>query len=192
MKHATTTFLSSTRVSLLAAALPALLAACAMTPPAQQPMVDNAQLPEAVRAPSGHQAAWHTTGTGQITYECRDRKDMPGQQEWAFVAPVATLTLPGGKIVGKYFAGPTWQANDGSSVTGKQLAVSPVGAGNIPLQLVKASPGVQAGDLQQVSYIQRLNTKGGVAPSLPCGPDQKGQKQQVDYQADYVFYKPTM
>ena len=39
-----------------------------------------------------------------------------------------------------------------------------------------------------VSYIQRLNTKGGVAPSTPCDATTKGRRQQVAYEADYVFY----
>jgi len=175
-----------TRTSLLAALMPALLAACAMAP-----KVDQTALPEAVRVPTGHELAWLTVGVGEITYECRDKKDMPGQWEWAFAGPVATLSSKGGQVVGKYYAGPTWEANDGSKVTGKQVAISPGGAGNIPLQLVKANPAMGQGELQNVSYIQRLNTKGGVAPGLPCGLDQKGQRQQVAYQADYAFFKPA-
>jgi hypothetical protein len=91
-------------------------------------------------------------------------------------------------VVGKYYAGPTWEANDGSKVTGKQLAVAPGGAGNIPLQLVKADPAMGTGAMQGVAYIQRLNTQGGVAPSTPCDTAAKGQRQQVAYAADYVFY----
>ncbi|HIV71186.1 MAG TPA: DUF3455 domain-containing protein [Candidatus Aquabacterium excrementipullorum] len=169
-------------------ALPVLFAtACAMSP-----KVDNAALPEAVRVPAGHHQAWHTTTSGgEITYECRAKKDMPEQFEWAFVGPVATLNA-GGKVVGKYYGGPTWEATDGSKVTGKQVAVSPAMPGAIPLQLVKANPAEGAGALVGVSYIQRLNTRGGVAPALPCGAAQKGQRQVVSYQADYVFYKPAM
>ena len=39
-----------------------------------------------------------------------------------------------------------------------------------------------------VSYIQRLNTKGGVAPAMACDMASKGQRQKVAYEADYVFY----
>ncbi len=39
-----------------------------------------------------------------------------------------------------------------------------------------------------VSFIQRLNTKGGVAPSTPCDMAGKGKRQVVTYEADYVFY----
>jgi hypothetical protein len=171
---------------LLFAGLAALVAGCSTTP---MPMkVDNAALPEAVRAPAGATQKLWTVGRGQLTYECREKKDMAGQFEWAFVGPVATLYGSGDTVVGKYYAGPTWEANDGSKVTGKQLAVAPGGAGNIPLQLVKADPAMGTGAMQGVAYIQRLNTQGGVAPSTPCDTAAKGQRQQVAYAADYVFY----
>ena len=183
-----------TRLSLALASLGLIglstLQGCA-GPMRAAPRVDNATLPEAIRVPAGHVQSMHTTGSGEITYECREKKT-GGGQEWAFVAPVATLTDPQGKVVGKYFAGPTWEANDGSKVTGKQLAVSPAPTGNIPLQLVQANPATGEGAMKGVSFIQRLQTVGGVAPALPCGAEQLGQKQVVPYRADYVFYKPAM
>ena len=156
-----------------------------------EPRVDNAMLPDSIRVPAGHVQSLYTTGVGEITYECREKKTGSGH-EWAFLAPVATLSNAKGQVVGKYFAGPTWQANDGSQVTGKQLAVSPATAGNIPLQLVQANPATGEGAMKGVSFIQRLKTVGGVAPALPCGAEQAGQKQVVPYRADYAFYKPAM
>jgi subtilisin family serine protease len=150
--------------------------------------VDNAALPEAVRVPAGEMQKLWTVGAGEITYECREKTAAAGQYEWVFVAPVATLKDAGGKLVGKYYGGPTWEANDGSKVSGKQVAVAPAGAGAIPLQLVKADPAVGAGAMQGVSYIQRLKTQGGVAPSAACAMANKGARMQVAYQADYVFY----
>lgn len=166
------------------------LTGCAGTMHAE-PRVDNAALPDAVRVPAGQVQSLYTTGTGEITYECREKK-AGGGHEWAFVAPVATLTNAKDQVVGKYYAGPTWEANDGSKVTGKQLAVSPAPAGNIPLQLVQANPAMGEGAMKGVSFIQRLKTVGGVAPALPCGAAQVGQKQVVPYRADYAFYKPAM
>lgn len=150
---------------------------------------DNASLPEPVRVPAGHVETMETVGVGEITYECREKKDMAGAFEWAFVAPVAVLNDMQKKAVGKYYAGPTWEANDGSKVTGKQVAVAPASAGNIPLQLVKAEPAMGKGAMTGVSYIQRLETRGGVAPTVACDMATKGAKQQVAYQAKYVFYK---
>jgi Protein of unknown function (DUF3455) len=151
--------------------------------------VDNTSLPEPVRVPAGHIQSLETVGTGEITYECREKKDMAGAFEWAFVAPVATLWDMQQKSIGKYYGGPTWEAMDGSKVTGKQVAIAPAAAGNIPLQLVKADPAMGNGAMTGVTYIQRLETKGGVAPSAACNAAAAGTKQQVGYQAKYVFYK---
>ena len=94
-----------------------------------------------------------------------------------------------GGRVGKYYGGPTWEHNDGSKVTGKQLAVSPGPSGAIPLQLVQTEPTSGAGTFVGTTYIQRINTVGGVAPAAPCDAGRVGTKQTVSYSADYVFYK---
>jgi hypothetical protein len=177
------------RLSLLMIAV-ASLAACAnpFKSSSSAMQVDNAALPAPVRVPAGDMQKLWTRGVGEITYECRAKKDMADQFEWAFVGPVATLYDARKSVVGKYYAGPTWEANDGSKVTGKQVAVSPAAPGSIALQLVKAEPATGAGAMQGVSHIQRLNTRGGVPPAAPCLAATTGQRQQVAYEADYVFY----
>ena len=165
----------------------AVLSACS-TAPMMMSGVDNAALPEPVRVPAGQKVRLVTTGVGEITYECREKANAAGQYEWAFVAPVATLYGRNRQNLGKYYGGPTWEASDGSKISGKQVAVAPASPGNIPLQLVKADPAMGAGAMNGVSYIQRLNTKGGVAPAAVCDAASKGRRQQVAYEADYVFY----
>lgn len=168
-----------------------LAALCAMTLSAHAapaPSVDNATLPEAVRVPAGQKFMMTATGVGELTYECREKKDTAGAFEWGFVGPVAKLMSADKKEVGKYYAGPTWESTDGSKVTGKQVAVSPSAPGNIPMQLVKTDPAMGSGAMTGVSYIQRVNTKGGVAPTTACAADNKGARQQVVYEADYLFY----
>lgn len=155
-------------------------------------MVDNAALPAPVQVPAGHSMKLWTVGIGEITYACREKADAPGGHAWVFVAPVATLFDKDNKAIGKYYGGPTWEANDGSKVTGKQLAVAPAGEGNIPLQLVQTSPAEGKGAMQGISYIQRLNTQGGVAPAAACNKAGVGMEQTVRYQADYVFYGAEM
>jgi hypothetical protein len=157
--------------AVLAAALPAL-----------------AQVPDAVKAPSGNREAMTLKGAGMLTYECR-AKD--AAFEWAFAGPDAKLTDKAGKEVGKYYGGPTWEGKDGSKVTGKQLAVAPAAAGNIPFQLVEAAPATGKGSMEGVTYIQRVNTQGGVAPKDACAKDNVGMKKTVPYSADYVFYKKS-
>lgn len=148
--------------------------------------------PAAIAVPAGHTLAMTAMGAGDLTYECKAKADAPGAFEWVFAGPNAVLYDKTSKAaVGKYYGGPTWEANDGSKVTGKQLAVSPGAAGSIPLQLVQAAPNTGAGAMMGISYIQRVNTKGGVAPADACGAANVGAKKMVKYEADYLFYKAS-
>ena len=145
-------------------------------------------VPAPVQPPAGQKAAMTWTGSGDLTYECRAKADDASAFDWAFVGPDAKLSDATTRaVMGKYYAGPTWEASDGSRITGKQVAVAPASAGNIPFQLVKTEPGT--GAMKDVTYIQRVNTKGGVAPKEPCNASMKGRKMTVPYSADYVFYK---
>jgi hypothetical protein len=146
-------------------------------------------LPDSIKVPDGHKVAMETTGVGEITYECRDKANAAGMTEWVFVGPKAVLNDRSGKQVGTYFGPPaTWQAKDGSKVTGTQLAVAPSTPGNLPYQLVKANPAEGKGAMSGVSYIQRVALKGGVAPGTECTSANKGKQEVVKYQADYIFW----
>ncbi|WP_439113787.1 DUF3455 domain-containing protein [Hydrogenophaga sp.] len=166
------------------------LSACASNMSAPAAAFSQASLPAAVQVPAGHKVAMETVGVGQITYECRAKKDMAGQFEWVFAGPDAKLMSRNGQQVGRYYGPPaTWESLDGSKLTATQLAVSPAMAGSIPLQLVKANPAMGMGAMQGVSYIQRVATQGGVAPAMACGAGNLGSQQIVNYQADYIFWK---
>lgn len=149
-------------------------------------------LPASIQVPEGQKVAWETVGSGEITYECRDKANAAGATEWVFIGPDAVLKSRDGQQVGRYYGPPaTWEAADGSKLTATQLAVAPAGEGNLPYQLVKAHPATGQGALTGVSYIQRVALQGGVAPSdQPCTAANKGQKAVVKYQADYIFWKP--
>ncbi len=178
-----------TRLSLLLIAV-AVLPACAGTSGMGAASFSQMGLPDAVQVPAGNRVVLETAAAGDITYECRAKKDMAGQFEWVFVGPDAGLRDRPGMRLGKYYGPPaTWEFNDGSKVTGAQVAVATNGGGNIPLQLVKANPAMGAGMAQGVTFIQRVATRGGVAPAAACTGAVMGQKQIVQYQADYIFWK---
>jgi hypothetical protein len=166
---------------LTSAALVALTACSTMTVP---------DVPAAIAVSSGHRVTMVALGAGDLTYECRAKSGGATGFEWAFAGPNAVLSM-NQQAVGKYYGGPTWESNDGSKVTGKQLAVAPAGPGAIPLQLVQANPATGNGAMTGVTYIQRVNTVGGVAPAEPCDAANAGSKKLVKYQADYVFYKAS-
>jgi hypothetical protein len=164
-------------------AVPVVLLSCSAA-------AQMADIPEPVRVPSGHTMSMKALGVGELTYECKAKPADATAFEWVFVGPIAKLMdTTTNKEVGRYYAGPTWESTDGSKITGKQVAIAPAAAGNIPLQLVKTEPAMGSGAMTGVTYIQRVNTKGGVAPADPCAATSAGMKKQVPYQAVYVFYR---
>ena len=176
--------------STLATAAALALTACASDMRAPAMMYSQASLPDAVKVPAGNKVALETVGVGQITYECRAKANAADQTEWVFVGPKAVLNDRSGKQVGTYYGPPaTWESLDGSKLTATQLAVAPAGAGNLPLQLVKANPAMGSGAMTGVTFIQRVALQGGVAPAAVCAPANKGERQTVRYQADYIFWK---
>jgi hypothetical protein len=170
----------------------ALLAGCSSMPSTMSPRAstfsqDN--LPAAVRVPAGNKVAMETVGTGEITYQCREKQGASGAYEWFFVGPRAALSDRSGTRVGSYYGPPaTWESMDGSRLTATQVAVAPASTGNIPYQLVKANPAMGQGKMTGVTYIQRVATMGGVPPSTACAAGTLGANEVVKYQADYIFW----
>lgn len=184
-----TTHTSSRRAGrvLLSTSLILAMGACSSLMPApfsQEP------LPAAVKVPAGHAVALETVGIGKITYECRAKADNKAVTEWVFVGPDAELRDRRGRVIGRYYGPPaTWESQDGSRITGAQVAIAPAEAGSIPLQLVKANASPTPGAMANTSYIQRVATRGGVAPASECSAATVGKREVVHYQADYIFWK---
>jgi hypothetical protein len=154
------------------------------------PAFNQSALPTAVQVPAGQRVVLETVAKGDITYTCSAKAGMAGQFEWVFTGPKAVMTLRNKQNIGTYFGPPaTWLHNDGSVVTGMQVAVAPNNPSSIPLQLVKANPKAQAGVFAETTYIQRVNTVGGIAPKLPCLMGNVSEKQTVEYSSDYIFWK---
>jgi hypothetical protein len=190
-----TSLVSRSTAVLGAVSAAALLTACgSMSGPGMMaPTFNQSSLPPTIMVPPGNKVAMETVGMGDITYECRDKANMPGQTEWVFVGPDAKLMDRSGKQVGKYYGPPaTWESMDGSKLTATQVAVAPSSPTSLPYQLVKANPAMGSGAMTGVTYIQRVALTGGIAPAaMPCTPANKGQKQIVKYQADYIFWKAS-
>lgn len=146
-----------------------------------------ADVPAEIEVPDGNSVVLETVGIGTIIYMCETRED--GTQGWVFKGPHAVLNDREGSQIGSYYGPPaTWESLDGSKLTATELAVAPNGDDNIPLQLVEADPAEGDGAMSGVSYIQRLDTQGGVAPDADCSADNEGATAVVTYQADYIFW----
>jgi hypothetical protein len=146
------------------------------------------QVPAQIQAPANEQLLLQVHAKGAQVYTC---KEGVTQFAWTLKAPDAQLFDKDGKSFGKHFAGPSWEASDGSRVTGKAVANAPSSdADSIPWLLVNIVSHDGSGVLSRATTIQRINTKGGKAPASGCDAAHAGQEVRVPYSADYLFYAP--
>ena len=115
---------------------------------------------------------------------------------WLFTDPEAILNKTTGvpKPIGTHFLNfatgrPVWQLKDGSSVEAARTQLESGGTGNIAWLLLRADVTTAGSDgdrLTSTTWVQRLNTSGGVAPAGTCTP---GGSSAVSYSADYFFWR---
>jgi len=86
----------------------AMISACTTVAP------PSPAVPDQLNPASNETLDTIVSAKGVQIYECRTRRDQTGTYEWAFFAPEAALYNPSGRLVGKHYAGPRWEANDGS------------------------------------------------------------------------------
>ena len=106
---------------------------------------------------------------------------------WKLKAPDAVVVNEGGEKV-RHYAGPTWEAADGSKVVGELKAKSQVDAAAIPWLLLGAKSTEGSGPLARTRWVQRLETRGGKAPDGGCDAASAGAETRVAYSAVYRFW----
>ncbi len=166
----------------------ALLAACATAK--FKPTPPTVAIPGSLAAPGTDSLVRTLWADGVQIYECRAKPDGTGFPEWVFVAPDARLVDANGVLVGHHYAGPTWEAGDGSKVVGAVKAkVDAPRPGDIPWLLLATHSTGKPGLFANVTTIQRVATEGGAAPATGCGTATVGKQANVPYKAQYA---PTM
>jgi hypothetical protein len=162
-------------------------------------------VPGNIQVPAGNEVFLVGHAFGTQNYVC-----LPSGSafSWTLFTPQATLFDDHNRQVITHFFAPNpdengtiraeWQhSRDTSAVWGRQIASSSnasfVAPGAIPwllLQVVGAKDGPTGGDrLTQTTFVQRLNTVGGIAPSSGCAlSTDVGRTAFVPYRADYFFY----
>ena len=133
---------------------------------------------ESIDAPPHSTLLLRALGSGDQIYGCVNGS-------WVLKAPDAKLLDQEGSVIGRHFAGPTWQLNDGSRVKGRAVAkqVAPDTTG-VPWLLLESVDGT--GRLRAVRFIRRTETHGGRAPNGSC---RQGATLRVPYTATYSFYE---
>ena len=169
-----------------------------LTPPA---------VPTNIAVPAGNKLFLVGHAVGTQNYICLPAD---GGVKFTLFTPQATLFKGDKQITTHYFSPnpveggairATWQhSKDTSTVWGRVMdghsSSDPayVAPGASPWLLVTAV-GAQGGDkggdkLEETTYIQRVNTAGGVAPATGCASSTDiGNRAFVPYTTDYYFYK---
>ena len=137
---------------------------------------------DSLRAPAGSTLTLHVYATGVQIYRWNGAS-------WAFVAPSATLFADAGAHgqVGTHYAGPTWESTSGSKVVGQVAKRCTPNATAIPWLSLTAASTSGPGIFERTTFLQRLYTVGGIAPSTPGSVI--GEEAQVPYSAEYFFYR---
>lgn len=109
---------------------------------------------------------------------------------WTFDGPLAVLSADreGNSVVGSHFAGPTWQSVSGSNVKATVLQRCTPDPDAIQWLLLGAVSSEGPGVFEGVTFIQRVNTAGGIAPAYAGSAI--GEEARVPYTTEYLFYRP--
>ena len=148
-------------------------------------------VPESLRTTANEILSLESRATGVQIYTCTARKDDPSKYEWTLSAPEAELRDVSGRRIGRHYAGPTWEADDGSKVIGDVKARdNGPDASAIPWLLLVAKSNSGNGVFAKTTSIQRLDTAGGKAPADGCEVSQAERQMHVPYTATYYFFSP--
>lgn len=181
-----------TKTLSLATVLPLVIAlsACAGMHGAGTDSMEVLRVPAAIAVPSGNKLFFTLRASGLQNYECRAKAGAAGGYDWVLVGPEAALYDKSDSLVGRHYGGPTWEYGDDSKVVGKEVAEAPAPKPlSLAWVLMQGTPAPRTGVMSGVTYVQRINTDGGVAPSDTCSAGAVGTKKGVRYSADYLFYK---
>ena len=164
----------------------ALLLGGGLTALAAESGTDNRapEVPVEIAVSSTNKVHFHGFGVGVQIYTWDG-------VSWGRAVPEAMLFDAEGNIVAIHFAGPTWESNSGSRVVGAVvLPTVTVDTNAIPWVRLRAVTPEGPGIFADTTFIQRVNTTGGKAPSADGAF--VGQVARVPYTADYFLYRQTI
>ncbi|MBV9860512.1 MAG: DUF3455 domain-containing protein [Alphaproteobacteria bacterium] len=160
----------------------------AIGPASAQPTPGTVVPPE-LQPPGPAVVGLRANARGVQVYDCA-LNAQGGGYGWVLKGPDAVLYDEAGAVVAKHYAGPTWEARDGSKVVGEVVAhLDAPGHAGVPWLLLRGKPAEQPGTLAAVTYIQRIDTQGGLAPATGCDADHQNAEERAPYNATYVFYR---
>jgi hypothetical protein len=150
------------------------------------PMAE-AKRPDPLVPPAGNVFLFSYRASGVQIYQCQPKKADAESFEWVLKGPDAALFNDKGDKVGEHTAGPAWEVK-GSKITASKMAGADAPAGKaIPWLLLKVESRAGEGVFDRVTFIQRVDTQGGLPPEAAL-KENAGQVVKVKYEAVYRFY----
>jgi hypothetical protein len=144
------------------------------------PALADVAVPAALAVPTDMQLVLSTHAEGAQVYTCSPAA------AWTLKAPDAVLFDEKGGPIGKHYAGPSWELSDGSLITGEAVAKDAgPDAGAVAWLLLKVKTNNGKGLLAKAGMVQRIETRGGLAPKEACKP---GDETRSAYSATYRFF----
>ena len=138
---------------------------------------------EQLAAPAGNRVAFKTYAIGVQKYQWNGTT-------WAFIGPEANLFASANYrgLIGTHYGGPTWESVSGSLVVSSGATAIPCTPDPTAVPWLRLTAVTESGPgiFEGVTYIQRVNTVGGIRPT---DPGTVGQEVGIPYTTEYYFYK---
>lgn len=152
------------------------------------------EIPDSLKVPEGNRLVDDGYATGFQIYQVKRSASDPNVFAWVNIAPLATLYQKPDftNQMSLHFAGPTWLLtkgpNKGQRIVGKRIQGITVDETAIQWLLLQAVDELSSAD-NTITYVQRLSTVGGLAPTTGADEAHLGKLDSIPYTAHYLFYE---
>ena len=150
-------------------------------------------IPDDLNVPTGNKLLMQTFARGVQIYEVKRSATDPNAFSWVNIAPFATLYARPEFVdaVIDHFAGPSWEFIKGPHKGERVVATKVQGVTQnltaIQWLLLKAVDSLSSPD-NKVTFVQRICTQGGLAPTTVADEAHLGQLDSIPYTASYLLY----
>ena len=153
-----------------------------------------APIPDILNVPDGNKLVLQTFAKGFQIYQVKRKATDPNAFEWVNIAPSATLYAKPDFVnpLIDHFAGPSWRfikgPEKGETVVAKRSQGVTKDVTAIQWLLLEAVDSLSTPN-NKITYVQRICTVGGLAPTTVPNEANLGALDSIPYTASYLFYE---
>ncbi len=139
-----------------------------------------------IKTPDTVEPVMRLQGRGVQVFRCEAHGS---GYSWVYRLPEAELVDGSGKPLVRHGANFSFEHGDGSRLLGTIVKYDDAPDPKDLRWLLLSTRSFGEGALSGITFVQRVNTVGGMPPSR-CDASQQSRLLRVDFSADFVFYKP--